>query len=337
MVNQVLLMAAGLGTRLRPFTAQKTKILMPVLGIPVVQFAVDALRAAGVKTLVANVHHDPQNTIKGLQAIDHKSSSLFISDESQELLGTAGGIRKAISLMNQAPFFLSNADAICDLDWLKLEAQHQKLREQYGVILTLAVFSSAPKGGFYREIFMDSQNELITHLGNLSEGKPFYVGAAILEPEALSEVPASGPAEFVPTILMPAIQKGKAGAFFTQGIWLDIGSPLLWQQTHFEVLSLIEKDQLNHPITQKWKERVFQLNEQIDQGVWISRNAKKVFKSDFCQEPCYWNLSEDDFSSLPLPLSFKMGPDCVLYDSVPHQTDYKSGIGFGGKWVNLCP
>src|SRR4051794_13663614 len=103
-----MLMAAGRGTRLRPFTDLAPKPLLPLLGVPMAQFAVDALAQAGVPRIVANIHHHAAATRAGFAALDLAGTELVFSDESAELLGSAGGIQKASPLLGEGPFFLMN-------------------------------------------------------------------------------------------------------------------------------------------------------------------------------------------------------------------------------------
>src|SRR4051812_48037749 len=108
-----MLMAAGLGTRLRPFTDRYSKPMLPLLGSPMAAFAYDAVRAAGVEKVVANVHHLAAATEAGLFALREPGGPrIEISDESSLLLGSAGGLRQAAPKLG-GPFFLVNGDVLC--------------------------------------------------------------------------------------------------------------------------------------------------------------------------------------------------------------------------------
>lgn len=229
-----MLMAAGLGTRLRPFTDRTPKALIPVLGIPVAQFAIDALAQAGVHRVVANVHHLADRAIMGLHGLDCARLDLAISDERETLLGSGGGIREALPLLGEGAFFLVNADVLSDVDLRRLAYRHLKLRRQWNVSMTLALFERAPSGGKYREVRVDAAGERIVGLGQLESERPFFIGAAVIESEAVAGL-ARGPSEFVPMILEPAIRAGRAGAWVTQGRWHDVGDPHSWLSTQLEL------------------------------------------------------------------------------------------------------
>jgi NDP-sugar pyrophosphorylase family protein len=315
-----MLMAAGLGTRLRPFTDREPKALFPVLGVPVAQFAVDALARAGVRKIVANIHHHPDRAAEGLRAIDRGEIELELSDERELLLGSAGGIRKALPRFEVEPFFLLNSDVLCDIDLEALARRHEALRKSYGVAMTLAIFAESPSSGKYREIHLDLESGLVRGFGELTNGRPFFVGAAVLEAEALANVPPSGPAEFVPTILEPMIRARKAGFFLTQGIWKDIGAPELWLEAQLFLIRALETGHL----PQSWRRRLEHRNRRAASEIWLGRGRASVV--DWA-EPCYW----DGVGRAPRSL----GPRAVLYGELP-RAPVGPGIGFHGLWVD-CP
>lgn len=321
-----MLMAAGLGTRLRPFTDAEPKALLPLLGVPMAQFALDQLARAGVSRVVANVHHHAERAKSGLEALDRGGTELLLSDESELLLGSAGGIRKALPLLGDGPFFLVNADVLCDAELAALAECHARLRARHGVHLTLTVFPAGPSGGKYRELFLDRQSGLITGFGELAEGRPFFVGAAILEPEALREVPPQGPAEFVPAILEPAIRDRKAGVFLSSGIWHDVGSPGLWLKAHAELIRALETRALP-----AWRERIESVNKRIAPGIWISRRSRTHVPAAQWAGPAYWNPLRDETAHAPREL----GPDMVVYGSCPRDSGLSRAICYRGLWAGL--
>lgn len=330
-VNQAMLMAAGLGTRLRPFTDHLTKALMPVMNVPIAQFSIDSLRLAGVQKIVANVHHQADQTKKKLISLDRGEVALHLSDESQQLLGSAGGLRQAMHYFGNDPFFLANADVLCDIDWLALGREHQKLRERRGVQVTLAAFPKASQGGVYREILFDHQTRLIQGLGSVVQNRPFFIGAAVIEPEALQNVPLQGPAEFVPTILEPAIRASKAGIYLAQGNWFDIGSPALWLDTHLALMNLLERGRFQNNYGHQWRKRIEQTNVRLTHQVWTTRqDTSKVTRSRWLG-PCYWSSYTSDLAQPPREL----GSSAVLYGAAPTQVPLQHGIGLGGNWVSV--
>src|ERR1700709_1212984 len=107
---KAMVLAAGLGVRMRPLTDRMPKPLVPVAGRPLLDHVLDKLAEAGVREAVVNVHYLPD------QIIDHVASWMLphvtISDERDTVLGTGGGVVKALPLLGNAPFFHVNSDTM---------------------------------------------------------------------------------------------------------------------------------------------------------------------------------------------------------------------------------
>jgi NDP-sugar pyrophosphorylase family protein len=329
-ISKAMLMAAGLGTRLRPFTQSRTKALLPLMGVPMAQFAMDSLSLCGVERVVANVHHDAERTQLGLKSLEFGSGEIVISDESELLLGSAGGIRNALSHFGTEPFFLANADVVSDVDWKMLSIRHQYLRRQWGVTLTLTLFEFGAPGASYREIFFDRHTGLITALGDQQVGKPFFVGAAVLEPEAFASLPSGRPADFVEDVLRPAIQKQKVGYFMTKGSWYDIGSPLLWLKTHLSFLSRMETGDFRSKVSRCWAKRVTQGNIRVGDRMWRSLRSPVPKTTTTWNSPCY--LGDSYKADIPASWPVHLGPNAVLYGYNSEKNQFQNGIGFSNHW-----
>jgi MurNAc alpha-1-phosphate uridylyltransferase len=322
-----MLMAAGLGTRLRPFTLHEPKALLPVMGVPVAAFAVDSATRAGVQRIVANVHHLAERARAGLKGLERGPAELRISDESALLLGSAGGYRKALPLLGPGPFFALNADVLCDVDLARLWRQHQRLRSRFGVVMTLAVLRSAPSGEKYRRIAVDPATSLVTELVMTpEENPPFWAGVAVIEPEALSGVPEDQPAEFVPLVLRPAIESGRVGALVTSGQWHDIGSPELWLRTHLRLIGALETGALSAG----WRRLIERRASRVESLQWVTRGGRiPAQAAGEWAGPCFW----DGKGQAPR----RFGPEAVLYGDAPSGRDVLGrGIGIAGVWAELA-
>src|SRR5258707_3005031 len=108
--NRAMMHAAGLGTRMRPFNGQVPKPLVRVGGKALIDYVLDRLAAAGVERAVVNVHHLAEQIEQHLYGRQHPA--ITISDERGELLGTAGGVVKAMPQLGGGPFFHVNSDTI---------------------------------------------------------------------------------------------------------------------------------------------------------------------------------------------------------------------------------
>src|SRR5258708_10842914 len=102
--------AAGLGVRMRPLTDRIPKPLVRVAGRPLLDHVLDKLADAGVSEAVVNVHYLPDQIIE--HVADRARPRVIVSDERDHVLGTGGGVVKALPLLGQAPFFLVNADTM---------------------------------------------------------------------------------------------------------------------------------------------------------------------------------------------------------------------------------
>src|SRR5258708_6252941 len=116
--SKAMVLAAGLGLRMRPLTDHLPKALVRVAGRPLLDHVLDKLAAAGATEAVVNVHYLPD------QIIDHVTSRtrprVIISDERDQVLGTGGGVVKALPLVGAEPFFLVNSDTMW-IDGVRLD------------------------------------------------------------------------------------------------------------------------------------------------------------------------------------------------------------------------
>lgn len=120
-MKQAMIFAAGLGTRLKPLTDRMPKALVSVGGQPLLWHVVQKLKAAGYERIVVNVHHFAQQIVDYLETNNHFGIDIRISDETDNLLETGGGIRKARTLFSpDAPVLIHNVDILSNLDLCSL-------------------------------------------------------------------------------------------------------------------------------------------------------------------------------------------------------------------------
>jgi NDP-sugar pyrophosphorylase family protein len=112
---KAMIFAAGLGTRLKPLTDHMPKALVPVAEKPMLEHVILKLIASGFDEIVINVHHFAEQIIDFLKEKNNFGIKIWISDETEELLDTGGGIKKASSLLNE-PFLVHNADILSNVD-----------------------------------------------------------------------------------------------------------------------------------------------------------------------------------------------------------------------------
>jgi N-acetyl-alpha-D-muramate 1-phosphate uridylyltransferase len=222
-VETAMVMAAGLGTRMRPLTDHKPKPLVEVAGKPLIEYAFDKLRLAGVRKAVVNVHYLPEQ-VEAYVADCITDLEITISDERDQLLETGGGLVQALPMLDGEPFFCINSDAIWtdkDVDALTRLAQAWDGVTMDGLLLLVPrarAFSHRGNGDFS----IDEKGCPIRR-GAAPDAPFVYTGIQLLSRTFLNDAPA-GP--FSTNILWDrAIAKGRLFALEHQGDWFDIGSP----------------------------------------------------------------------------------------------------------------
>lgn len=123
---KAMIFAAGLGTRLKPFTENHPKALLPLAGKTLLQWQIERLSQAGITDIVVNIHHFGQQIIDYLQAHNGFGCNLLISDERDQLLETGGGLLKAAALLGESePVLVCNVDILSNISLKQLIAAHQ--------------------------------------------------------------------------------------------------------------------------------------------------------------------------------------------------------------------
>lgn len=116
-MKQAMIFAAGLGTRLKPLTDTMPKALVPVGGQPLLWHVIQKLKASGFDRIVINVHHFAQQIVDYLKANNNFNIDIRISDETEMLLETGGGIKKALTLFDsQSPILIHNVDILSNIN-----------------------------------------------------------------------------------------------------------------------------------------------------------------------------------------------------------------------------
>lgn len=147
-----MILAAGLGTRFKPWTDRHPKALAVINGKSLLQRNVEYLQRSGIREIVVNVHHFADQIIEALRAGKGWGSEIMISDETTAVLETGGGLKKARPWLEKAPFVLMNVDILTDMDLGAMIASHFHHRP----LATLAVTNRSTS----RYFLFDKQDEL---------------------------------------------------------------------------------------------------------------------------------------------------------------------------------
>ena len=220
--KRAMVLAAGLGTRMRAFNGQVPKPLVKVGGKPLIDYVLDRLAEQGVERAVVNVHHLADQIERHLAA--RQRPKIVIADERRELLGTGGGVVGALPELGQAPFFHINSDTI----WIdgvqpnlgRLAAAFDPDSMDALLLLAVAATSIGYSG---RGDFKMAPDGRLTRRGE-HEVVPFvYAGAAILTPAFFGGVP-QGPSSMSP-LFDRAAEAGRLYGLRLEGVWMHVGTP----------------------------------------------------------------------------------------------------------------
>ena len=222
MPRRAMVLAAGLGTRMRLYNGEIPKPLVQVGGKALIDHVLDRLAAANVECAVVNVHHLADRIERHLSG--RQAPRIVFSDEREQLLGTGGGVVQALGTLGDAPFFHVNSDTI----WIdgvvpnleRLARAFDPTRMDALLLLAAAAtsvgytgrgdFSMAPDGRLARR----AERTVV----------PFvYAGAAILTPAFFAGVPA-GPSSLSP-LFDRAIAAGRLHGLRLEGVWMHVGTP----------------------------------------------------------------------------------------------------------------
>lgn len=158
---KALVFAAGVGSRLKPWTNNHPKALVDVAGKPMLQRVIENIISAGIDDIIINVHHFGEQIIEFI-ANNHFEADIRISDERKQLLDTGGGLRKVIPWLNDESVLIHNADILTDYDLKNLVKSHISSSND----ATLLV---APRQSSRRLVF--SKNMLMKGWINIDSGE----------------------------------------------------------------------------------------------------------------------------------------------------------------------
>ena len=217
-----MVMAAGLGLRMRPITEHKPKALVEVGGKALIDHILDRLEAAGVTRAVVNIHAFPDQMRAHLAR--RRSPQILISDETNALLETGGGLKRARALLGEAPIWVANSDYV----WLEGEGDALGLvAEAWDPARMDACVIVVPRErtiGFETagDFFRDGAGRL-THRGD-AETAPYHCfGVEILDPRRVYEVAEERFSLF--QVWMAAAAKGRLFGVVPDGLWMQAGDP----------------------------------------------------------------------------------------------------------------
>jgi mannose-1-phosphate guanylyltransferase len=215
-----LVLTAGLATRLRPLSDVRAKAALPVGGEPIVGRILRWLHDAGVRRVVLNLHHRPNTVTKIVGDGADWNLDVRYSWENP-VLGSAGGLKRALPLLDAERFLVVNGDTITDCDLRAVAEQHVAT----GASVTMAVIPRQMD----RAVLADAAG-VVTGFG---PGSEHFIGVQAIEARALASVRDDGPSETVKEVY-PALIAGRPGSvhvFRSSAEFLDVGTPADYLET----------------------------------------------------------------------------------------------------------
>ncbi|MCL2713633.1 MAG: nucleotidyltransferase family protein [Alphaproteobacteria bacterium] len=220
--DRAMVLAAGFGLRMRPLTEKMPKPLVPVAGRALLDHVLDRLAAVGVTEAVVNVHYLPEQIIA--HVAPRISPRVVISREDGEVLGTGGGVVKALPLLGDAPFFHVNSDTL----WIDAGRPNlARMADRFDPAAMDVLLLMAPVAGSLgysgRGDYSMAEDGRLCARGSRQEVPLVYAGAAILSPAILASAPQGG---FALTGIFARVeQEGRLYGIPLEGLWMHVGSP----------------------------------------------------------------------------------------------------------------
>lgn len=227
---RALVMAAGLGTRLRPLTDHLPKPLVPVLGRPMIEYILDILVKNGIREARVNIHYLPEKMTAFVDEWNARGGPLhlFVQDESHQILGSGGAVKLAADWLfeKENTALVCNADVIADPDLGALMREHRRLESAFGVECTMAITPSTEAGVKYNGVrWAEGLVSGFENDGKNDPGLHFFFGYYLVNKTCMSRLPAAGlVGDTLKDIWKPLAREKKLGGWVYSGSYHDLGS-----------------------------------------------------------------------------------------------------------------
>ena len=230
---KAMILAAGFGTRLFPLTIDRTKPAIPFLGKPLVGYVAEYIAKFGFKTVVVNLHHQPESVKKALGDGSDFGVEIEYTEEIPKILGTAGALDNARHLLENDTFVIVNGKLITDIDISAAIETHRKS----GAIATMVLKPNIKREKFtevyVKEGFLKGFGDFAQSLSGIEikditrdlTAPLMFTGIHILEPQIFEYIPRGVYSDIVPTFYNPALRKGeKIAVHITDANWFELST-----------------------------------------------------------------------------------------------------------------
>jgi mannose-1-phosphate guanylyltransferase len=239
-----MILAAGLGTRLRPLTLNRPKALVPVANRPMIDHVIEYLKGFGVGQIIVNAHHHHEQILEHLDEGRPFGLPVEVRIE-HEILGTGGGIQNTAGFWDDAPFVVINGDTFTNIDLGSAYRSHVS----QGNLVTLLLHDRAP----FNQVLVDRDMNILDIAPSRQPGRLAFTGIHIISPALLNFLPKGRPSSVI-DCYRRLIAEGHhtVRAHVSEGHrWRDIGTVESYRQANREALgkqtSLVGPSSRIHP------------------------------------------------------------------------------------------
>jgi mannose-1-phosphate guanylyltransferase len=225
---KAMILAAGLSTRLRPYSLLRPKPLFPILNRPLLLLTIARLKKAGFHTIIVNCHHLGEQ-ISGLL---HGMDGIIIQPE-EEILGTGGGLRRALPHFGDEPVLVTNGDIYHTVDYQEVYRNHCSNNGEVTMVMhdfprfnTVAIDKYSRIAGFDAGL----EQETVRYAA--------FTGIHVIDPQVLQLLPDGGSSSIIDGY-RTHLRQGKTirARWLAKGFWSDIGTPADYLQLHGDLLT----------------------------------------------------------------------------------------------------
>ncbi len=238
-----LVLTAGLATRLRPLSRLRAKAALPVAGIPLISRILTRLAAADIRDVVLNLHHLPHTISRIVGDGSGLDVRVRYSWESP-VLGSAGGPRRALPLLNSAEFFILNGDTLTDVNLAGLLDDHRRAN----ALVTLALVPNTEPDR-YGGVRLDGRGAVTGFCKRGDHVQSFhFVGVQVARADAFADVPPDRVSESTRDIYPALIARfpGSVRGFITKTEFFDVGTPADYLETCLRLARLENRPGQEH-------------------------------------------------------------------------------------------
>ena len=224
---KALVLAAGLGTRMKPFTFFQAKASLPLLNVPFIHYPLQYLSANGITDIVINLHAHP-DSVKKAAGTQYGHSNISYSHEP-EILGTAGAMRKAASMLGNEPFVVMNSDMIIEIPLQEVLEYHRNLDSD----VTLVIMKDA-RFAHYGGLYFEGDPLRLSGFRSGPGESYHYTGFQVVSPRILDSIPVNQKSGIFTDIYPAHIADWKIHGFVYHGLWKEMGNLKEYLRTSLE-------------------------------------------------------------------------------------------------------